>query len=94
MRSAIFLAVAIGGWFTAAAPAPGAAAEPHVLHEKRDGAPIAWKKYGRAAGHERIPVRIALKQRNLEHADRFLDQISHPDSPNYGQCLSWLFDVA
>ncbi|EOA86025.1 uncharacterized protein SETTUDRAFT_177490 [Exserohilum turcica Et28A] len=32
-----------------------------------------------------LPVRIGLKERNLEHGDRFLDDISDPDSPNFGK---------
>nr|POF27611.1 tripeptidyl-peptidase sed1 [Quercus suber] len=57
----------------------------HVLHEKRDGHPIAWTKHSRAEGHLLLPIRIGLNQRNLEHGDRFLDDISDPDSPNFGK---------
>jgi hypothetical protein len=56
----------------------------HVLHEKRDAAPVAWTKYSRAPKDTVLPVRIGLTQRNLEHSDRFLDDISDPDSPNFG----------
>lgn len=55
-----------------------------VLHEKRDGEPLAWSKHARAAGHQMLPMRIGLKQRNLEHADRFISEISDPASPKYG----------
>lgn len=58
----------------------------HVLHEKRnDGPHSAWKKHSRATGTEILPVRIGLKQRNLEHAERFIQDISDPASPNFGK---------
>jgi len=57
----------------------------HVLHEKRDAAPVAWTKQSRAPKDTVLPVRIGLTQRNLEHSDRFLDDISDPDSPNFGK---------
>ena len=93
MKPSFLLSIVLSGLFVAAIPNPGSAADPHVLHEKRNGDPIAWRKYARAVGHERVPVRVALKQRNLEHADRFVDEISHPHSPRYGQsrlCNSYL----
>jgi hypothetical protein len=46
--------------------------------------PIAWTKHSRASKSAVLPVRIGLNQRNLEHSDRFLDDISNPDSPNFG----------
>lgn len=57
----------------------------HVLHEKRDGMPMAWTKHSRAPKDTVLPVRIGLSQRNLEHSDRFLEDISDPDSPNFGE---------
>ena len=60
----------------------------HVLHEKRDAAPVAWTKHSRAPKDTVLPVRIGLTQRNLEHSDRFLDDISDPDSPNFGMNAS------
>lgn len=67
----------------------------HVLHEKRDAAPVAWTKHSRAPKDTVLPVRIGLKQRNLEHSDRFLDDISDPDSPNFGMdpSMSFLFHM-
>jgi tripeptidyl-peptidase-1 len=32
-----------------------------------------------------IPLSIGLAQSNLAHADQFLMDVSHPDSPNYGK---------
>jgi hypothetical protein len=57
----------------------------HTLHERREAVPIAWNKHSRAPRHAVLPVRIGLNQRNLEHADRFLEDISDPDSRNFGE---------
>lgn len=59
----------------------------HVLHEKRNVEPHQWSKRDRAVGHETLPIRIGLRQRNLEHGARFLDDISDPDSPNFGTIM-------
>jgi hypothetical protein len=60
----------------------------HTTHEKRNTSLIAWKKDSRASKAEVLPVRIGLTQRNLEHGDRFLHDISDPDSPNFGNIYS------
>jgi tripeptidyl-peptidase-1 len=69
--------------------APGAGPRPrtlnHVLHEKRNGEPHQWAKHARAAAHEELPIRIGLRQRNLEHAERFILDVSDPDSLNFGK---------
>ncbi|KAF2633063.1 subtilisin-like protein [Macroventuria anomochaeta] len=57
----------------------------HVVHERRHTLPVAWTKHSRAPKDTVLPVRIGLTQRNLEHSDRFLDDISDPDSPNFGK---------
>jgi hypothetical protein len=59
--------------------------ETHAVHEKRHSLPIAWTKQSRARSDTIVPVRIGLNQRNLEHGDRFLDDISDPESPNFGK---------
>lgn len=68
---------------SSAVPAPGSNSN-HVLHEKRDGVPHQWGKRDRAAAHEVLPIRIGLRQRNLEHAERFILDVSDPTSPNFG----------
>ncbi|KAI0477842.1 subtilisin-like protein [Xylariaceae sp. FL0804] len=78
--SSILLTAAAAG-LALAAPSSDA----HVLHEKRSGDPIAWTRHSRAARDTVLPVRIGLKQRNLEHGDRFLADVADPDSPNYGK---------
>jgi tripeptidyl-peptidase-1 len=46
---------------------------------------MAWTKHSRASKDAILPVRIGLNQRNLEHSERFLEDISDPDSPNFGK---------
>lgn len=46
---------------------------------------MAWTRSSRAPRDAILPVRIGLAQRNLEHSDRFLEDISDPDSPNFGE---------
>ncbi|KAL9021903.1 MAG: hypothetical protein Q9185_000917 [Variospora sp. 1 TL-2023] len=36
-------------------------------------------------GSEVLPMKIALTQSNLDHAEEFLMDVSHPDSPNFGK---------
>lgn len=57
----------------------------HTVHEKRDALPVAWTKHSRASKDAILPVRIGLSQRNLEHADKYLEDVSDPDSPNFGR---------
>ena len=59
-------------------------AEKYVVHERRDGLPVAWKRHSKAFSLQALPIRIWLKQRNLHHATRFIDDVADPDSPNYG----------
>jgi len=80
MRSTSIVALAFAA-LTAAAPS----ALPYVLHEKREATLELWKRDGRPDGDYVLPVRIGLKQRNLEHADRFLLDVADPSSPNYGK---------
>ena len=63
------------------APAPSS----HVVHEARDRIHPRWTKLDRVASHMKLPMRIGLKQSNLDRADDFLEDISDPYSPNYGK---------
>ena len=54
----LFLAAALRA---AAAPATS-----HVLHEKRQSAPLQWEKRDRVDPSIVLPVRIGLTQRNLD----------------------------
>lgn len=82
MRLSLLLSTALAGSVIAA---PSPPADPHVLHEKRHGEPVAWKRHSRADSNLMLPVRVGLKQRNLEHGDRWLADVADPDSPNFGK---------
>lgn len=55
------------------------------LHEKRDGQPHAWQKRHRAVADQVLPIRIALKQRNLDNAASYIYDVADPNSPNFGK---------
>ncbi len=57
----------------------------HVLHEKRNILPQGWARYTKPTGTEILPMRIALTQGNLDKADDFLMEVSHPESDKFGQ---------
>ncbi|KAI1435443.1 peptidase S8/S53 domain-containing protein [Xylaria sp. CBS 124048] len=75
-------------FFTAALCTPIASNQSQsglVVHEKRDELPVHWTKVSDASGNTSIPLRIALKQSNLENAEEYMRQVSHPASDKYGQ---------
>ena len=76
-----------------AAAAASLVIDPHVLHEKRDGAPIEWERQTRASKEVILPIRIGLKQRNLHYADHFIEEVADPDSPKYGVSYTDVEDV-
>ena len=74
--------------FTLLALIGGAVASPastHVLHEKREHLPPGWWRHHKLPGHHRLPIRIGLTQSNLDKADDYLMQVSHPTSEKYAQ---------
>ena len=77
-----FSLLTLGALVASVFAAPSA---PHVRHEKRNFLPPGWQKHDRMPGHQVLPMRIALSQSNLEKADDFLMDVSHPDSPNFGK---------
>lgn len=56
-----------------------------VVHEKRDVLPPGWNYHEKLQSSEVLPMRIALTQSNLDQADEFLLDVSHPESPNFGK---------
>ncbi|KAK8041507.1 subtilisin-like protein [Apiospora phragmitis] len=58
---------------TAASPTSRRATD-HVTHEKRHQLPVVWAKREKVDGRAVLPLRIGLKQRNLDRADELLDQ--------------------
>ena len=57
----------------------------HVVHEKRDHLPAKWAKKAKMDSRAVLPVRVGLKQRNLERAHEYLDEVSNPASSKYGK---------
>ena len=58
---------------------------PHRVHEKRPQVPPGWSGARRLDAAYPIPLRIALKQNNVENIAMYLHDVSHPKSPNYGK---------
>lgn len=61
------------------------------VHEKRIGEPIAWVRQDRASKDLVLPVRIGLKQANLENMYKFVDDVANPKSANFGGYPNSLF---
>lgn len=58
--------------------------EPYVRHEKRDTL-VKTRQTRRVDPNAVVPVRIGLRQRNLESVYSYLRDVSHPRSSNYGR---------
>jgi tripeptidyl-peptidase-1 len=57
---------------------------PYVLHEKRHHVPDGWR-HDRKHHHAAVlPLRFALTQPNIDNMGQYLEDVSDPDSPNYG----------
>ncbi|KAL9112021.1 MAG: hypothetical protein Q9227_003641 [Pyrenula ochraceoflavens] len=66
----------------------GAFASPasnHVRHEKRSHTPDGWVKHRKMVAEEKLPMKIALTQPNLDKAYEYLMEVSHPTSEKFGQ---------
>lgn len=57
---------------------------PHVKHESRRSLPVDWEQTDRAPADFVLPLRIGLTQPNLDRIESLLHDVSHPESPNYG----------
>ncbi|KAK4995296.1 hypothetical protein LTR66_004858 [Elasticomyces elasticus] len=74
--------------FAAGALVSSALASPltsHAVHERRSTLPHGWEKREALDRRAVMPMRIALTQRNIDKGYNFLEEVSHPDSPRYGQ---------
>jgi tripeptidyl-peptidase-1 len=78
-----FSVVALAG--TLATVGNAASRPSHVLHEKRDAPPQAWKFESRANPSTTLSVRIGLVQSNLDQGHDHLMAVSDPTSPMFGQ---------
>lgn len=82
MRSPSLLVIASLAVLGSASPV---ARSNHVIHEKRSAPPSGWQARDRVEGHVKMPLKIGLKQRNLDMGAHYLDQVSRPGSAKYGQ---------
>ncbi|KAF5392549.1 hypothetical protein D9757_002178 [Collybiopsis confluens] len=57
----------------------------HDVHERRAAEPFGWSLSHRPDADKRLPLRIGLKQQNLDNLESLLLSVSHPDSPQYGR---------
>ncbi|KAH8900403.1 putative Tripeptidyl-peptidase sed1 [Thozetella sp. PMI_491] len=88
----LWLVVAYSADLTAAAYVPVAkrqVPQSHVLHERQpERRASTWTKREKADHGMVMPMRVGLKQTNLQDGhDRLMD-ISNPSSPNYGKYMS------
>ncbi len=67
-----FSALLLGGALAASAAQAAVLPVTHVVHEKRHAPPRKWVKRDRIAADAVLPMRIGLKQRNLEDGHSFL----------------------
>lgn len=63
----------------------GPRSSPHILHEEVPPHQDNWSKSHRLDQNAVLPVRIGLTQQNLHRAEDFINDVAHPDSPNYGK---------
>lgn len=57
---------------------------PWQLHERRSHIPAGWTRTQKLDSSASVPLRFALAQSNIENIEALLYDVSHPDSPNYG----------
>ena len=77
-----FSLLTLGALVATAAAAPSVN---HVLHEKRDRLPSGWGQKEELDGNTILPMKVGLTQANLDKAEEYLMEISHPESPKFGQ---------
>ncbi|CAA7270109.1 unnamed protein product [Cyclocybe aegerita] len=61
-----------------------AAQASYIPHETRSHIPAGWILARRYETSELLPLRFGLKQSNMDRLEEMLNDISHPESPNYG----------
>ncbi|KAH7904189.1 Pro-kumamolisin, activation domain-containing protein, partial [Hygrophoropsis aurantiaca] len=57
---------------------------PYSLHEKRTAIPAGWSYTRKHDSSAVLPLRFALTQSNIDDIEKHLMDVSHPQSPNYG----------
>lgn len=58
---------------------------PHVVHEKRDAAPLGWMRKYALESRAILPINIALAQENIDRGYNWLMDVSRPENGKYGQ---------
>lgn len=86
MRSFLTTAALVG--LVAGLPSPN-----FVVHEKRVGEPLAWTKENRASKSQVLPIRVGLKQSNLDNMYEYVEKVSDPDSPDFGTSFNSLYII-
>ncbi|KAH7927947.1 subtilisin-like protein [Leucogyrophana mollusca] len=71
-------------WLTLSLVVVSGATSPWTLHERRSHIPPGWNRARKHEPSAIIPLRIALTQPNIDQIGSYLNDVSHPDSPNYG----------
>ncbi|KIJ66050.1 hypothetical protein HYDPIDRAFT_87640 [Hydnomerulius pinastri MD-312] len=66
------------------AASAGPTLSPWTLHERRSHIPSGWSRARKHNPSAVIPLRFALAQPNIEDIEEYLYDVSHPNSPNYG----------
>jgi tripeptidyl-peptidase I len=66
--------------FASAFPFPST----YSLHEKRSHIPHGWSRSHKFHPSSVLPLRFALSQSNIDDIGQYLNDVSHPQSPNYG----------
>lgn len=61
----------------------------HVVHERRQIMPEGWNWHSRMSPDRILPMRVALKQSQIENLDEHLMKISSPGSEDYGKHWSY-----
>lgn len=81
MKFCIFIVFSLLAATSIAAPSSR-----YAVHQMRDNNALKLIPRDDILNREAtIPLSIGLAQSNLAHADQFLMDVSHPDSPNYGK---------
>lgn len=57
----------------------------HSLHEKRSEIPPGWERLDTLDRRAVLPLKIGLAQSNLDKGWEWLNDVSHPSSPNYSK---------
>ncbi|KDQ15066.1 hypothetical protein BOTBODRAFT_301248 [Botryobasidium botryosum FD-172 SS1] len=71
--------------FATASAVPARQSSHRAVLESRHRLPAGWTKRGGLNKRGVVPVRINLRQNNLERSEELLMDVSDPESPNYGE---------